>query len=43
MQPQLHNNLDINLKTNQDFKISIVSIVRSTKIEERTNKKVVPK
>ena len=43
MQPQLRHDLDVNLKTNQNFKISIVSIVQSTKIEERTNKKVVPK
>ena len=33
----------VNFKANQDFELSIVSIIQSKKIEERTNKKVVSK
>lgn len=43
MQPQLRHDLEVNLKINQDFKLSIVSMVQSTKMEERTNKNVVAK
>ena len=43
MHPQLRHDLEVNFKANQDFKLSIVSIIQSKKIKERTNKKVVPK
>ena len=43
MQPQLRRDLEVNFKTNQDFKLRIVSIIKSTKNEEGTNKRVVPK